>query len=167
MANQPRVENIGFLVTDVARLMRSIFDVRVKDLGLTRSRWRVLAYLMRQDGMTQSELAEQLEISKASLGPHLESLEQQGWLRREADGKDRRAKRIYLTDRVQPAVAHLNAVGARLHHEALGGLDTAERQRLAETLAQVKANLMVLSESAAPVAFVASARRTRVPQERR
>ena len=151
MANEPRVENIGYLVTDVARLMRNIFDERVKDLGLTRSRWRVLAYLMRRDGMTQSELAEQLEISKASLGPHLESLEAQGWLRREADGKDRRAKRIYLTDRVQPAVARLNAVGARLHHEALGGLDAAERQRLAEALAQVKANLMVLSEGVAPV----------------
>jgi len=146
MTNEPRIENIGYLVSDVARLMRGIFDVRVKSLGLTRSRWRVLAYLLRQDGMTQSELAEQLEISKASVGPLLDSLERQGWLRREEDGRDRRAKRVYLTDRVQPLLAQMNAVGAELHRQALGGLDVAERRRLAEALVQVKANLMVLSD---------------------
>jgi DNA-binding MarR family transcriptional regulator len=145
MTAENRVENIGYLATDVARLMRNVFDVRVKGLGLTRSRWRVLAYLLRRDGMTQSELADELEISKASLGPLLDSLERQGWLRREEDERDRRAKRIYLTDRVQPILAEMNAVGAELHRQALAGLDPTARRQLAAALGHVKSNLVLLN----------------------
>ena len=54
--------NFGFVLNDVARLLRTIFDRRVKSLGLTRSQWWVLNYVFRNDGATQSELAEMLEV---------------------------------------------------------------------------------------------------------
>jgi MarR family transcriptional regulator, transcriptional regulator for hemolysin len=46
--------NFGFLVHDVARLLRTTFDRRVRALGLTRSQWWVLNHLFRNDGVTQS-----------------------------------------------------------------------------------------------------------------
>jgi len=58
--------NFGFLLNDVARLMRTTFDRRVKALGFTRSQWWVLNHLFRNDGVTQSELAEILEVKKAT-----------------------------------------------------------------------------------------------------
>ena len=77
--------NFGFVLNDVARLLRTIFDRRVKSLGLTRSQWWVLNHVFRNDGATQSELAEMLEVEKATLGRLLDRLAQKGWIRREAD----------------------------------------------------------------------------------
>ena len=42
--------HIGFLIADVARLMRSSFDRRVKRMGLTRAQWLVLSRLDRHPG---------------------------------------------------------------------------------------------------------------------
>ena len=58
--------NFGFILNDVARLMRTTFDRRVKSLGFTRSQWWVLNHLFRNDGVTQSELADILEVEKAT-----------------------------------------------------------------------------------------------------
>jgi hypothetical protein len=60
--------NFGFILNDVARLLRTTYDRRMKALGLTRSQWWVLTHLYRNDGVTQSELAEILEIEKPTLG---------------------------------------------------------------------------------------------------
>ena len=57
---------LGFLIHDVSRLRRSAFDRVLKPLNVTRAQWWMLAYLSREDGMTQSQLAVG-EI--ASLGP--------------------------------------------------------------------------------------------------
>ena len=49
--------NIGFLIHDVARLMRNLFDKRMSELGLTRSQWWILNYLYFNEGINQSEFA--------------------------------------------------------------------------------------------------------------
>ena len=59
---------LGFLIHDVSRLRRSAFDRCLKPLSVTRSQWWVLAYLSREDGMTQSQLAEELDLGKVAVG---------------------------------------------------------------------------------------------------
>src|SRR4051812_1293987 len=66
---------IGFLISDVARMMRSAFDRRVRRLGLTRSQWLVLSLLHRRPGVSQSELAEMLEVAPAAAGRMIDRLE--------------------------------------------------------------------------------------------
>ena len=41
---------IGYMLSDVARLIRTVFDRRVRDLGLTRAQWLVLTRLYRRPG---------------------------------------------------------------------------------------------------------------------
>jgi DNA-binding MarR family transcriptional regulator len=141
--------NFGFLVNDVARLMRTTYDRRVKALGLTRSQWWVLNHLYRRDGVTQTELAETLEIEKPTLGRLLDRLEAKGWVRRADDATDRRAWRVYLTDEVEPAMRTLRAVAAELRRDALAGLPAADRDRFVDTLLAIKSNL-VRMQSAPP-----------------
>jgi DNA-binding MarR family transcriptional regulator len=133
--------NFGFLLNDVARLMRTVYDRRVKALGLTRSQWWVLNHLYRNDGVTQTELADLLEVEKPTLGRLLDRLEAKGWVRRADDASDRRAWRLYLTDEVEPAMRELRAVAAELRRDALAGLSAAERERFVDTLLAIKANL--------------------------
>ena len=54
--------NLGFLLHDVARLMRKRFEQNARELGLTRSQCSVLAHLARNEGIQQGGLAEILEV---------------------------------------------------------------------------------------------------------
>ncbi len=133
--------NFGFILNDVARLLRTAFDRRVKSLGLTRSQWWVLNHLFRNDGTTQSELADILEIEKATLGRLLDRLEQKGWIQRQADAGDRRAKRVFLTEEVEPALKAMRAAAAELRRDALVGLSAEDQTRFVDALLAVKTNL--------------------------
>jgi MarR family transcriptional regulator, transcriptional regulator for hemolysin len=134
--------NFGFILHDVARLLRTTYDRRVRDLGLTRSQWWVLTHLFRKDGITQSELAEMLELEKPSLGRLLDRLEAKGWVRRAADARDRRAKRVYLTDAAQTPMRVMREIAAGVREDALSGLSAADQESFVDTLLAVKSNLM-------------------------
>jgi DNA-binding MarR family transcriptional regulator len=142
MLREDLSRNFGFLLTDVARLMRTIYDRRVKSLGLTRSQWWVLTHLFRGDGVTQTELADTLEIEKPTLGRLLDRLQAKGWVRREADARDGRVWRVYLTEEVEPAMRTLRTVAAELRRDALAGLSAAERERFVDTLLGIRSNLV-------------------------
>ena len=141
--------NFGFVLHDVARLLRTIFDRRVKTLGLTRSQWWVLQHVFRNHGATQSELAEALEVEKATLGRLLDRLADKGWIRRQADAGDRRAKRIYLTEEGEPAMKAMRAAAADLRREAFAGLSAQEREHLIDCLLDLKENLTRLDAAEA------------------
>ncbi|MEO8628725.1 MAG: MarR family transcriptional regulator [Betaproteobacteria bacterium] len=141
--------NFGFVLHDVARLLRTIFDRRVKSLGLTRSQWWVLHHLFRNDGATQSELAEILEVEKATLGRLLDRLARKGWVRREADSVDRRAKRIYLTEQAEPAMRSMRTAAAQLRRDAFAQLTAQQQEHLIDSLLAVKTSLTRLDASQA------------------
>ena len=133
--------NFGYLVNDVARLMRTVYDRRVRSLGLTRSQWWVLNYIFRHPGVTQSELAAILEVERATLGRLLDRLQAKGWVRREDDARDRRAWRVHLTAAADPMMRKLRQQAFGLRRDALAGLSAAERERFVDTLLAVKTNL--------------------------
>jgi DNA-binding MarR family transcriptional regulator len=64
--SQPE-ESIGFLISDVSRLLRRNFDKRAQKIGLSRAQWQVLAWLKRNEGISQSQLADLLEMSPMTL----------------------------------------------------------------------------------------------------
>ena len=140
--------NFGFIMNDVARLMRTAFDRRVKSLGLTRSQWCVLNHLFRNDGSTQSELADLLEVQKPTLGRLLDRMEQKGWIRREGHSADRRAKRVFLTKEVEPAIKAMRSAAAALRKEALGSLSAQQQEQFVDALLAIKGNLSRLENGA-------------------
>jgi len=100
----PRPEHgFGFLLHDIARLLRKRFDHSAATLGLSRAQWQVLAHLHRHEGINQSGLAEILEIKGVTLGRLVDRLEAAGWVERRADASDRRARRRRSLVRRRPA----------------------------------------------------------------
>ena len=140
--------NFGFLVHDIARLMRMNYDRRVKRLGLTRSQWWVITNLYRNDGLTQSELAETLDIERASLGRLLDRLEANGWVRREPCRKDRRAKRVRLANELGPVMREMRAIAAGLRRDAMSGFAPEEQEAFVDVLLAIKSNLVALNGQA-------------------
>jgi DNA-binding MarR family transcriptional regulator len=134
-------ESIGFLLGDVARLMRRRFDERARLLGVTRAQWKVLFTLSRQEGLNQGALAERIEVEPITLCRMIDRLEEAGLVERRRDPADRRAWRIYLTERAHPVIAELRTLADALFVHAMTGISEADHTHLAATLRTIHANL--------------------------
>ena len=133
--------HIGFLISDVARLMRTAFDRRVRSLGLTRSQWLVINRLHRHAGATQSELAEMLEVEKATAGRMVDRMESKGWVVRRSDAADRRINRLFLTAEADLIQVQLAQIADRTVDDALALLTAGEREQFSQSMRQVKRRL--------------------------
>src|SRR5215207_4244179 len=146
MATDPHTTDwelrLGFLIHDVSRLRRSAFDRCMKPLNVTRSQWWVLAYLSREDGMTQSQLAEELDLGKVAIGGLIDRLEKSGLVRRDADASDRRVNRVFLEPKSKQLIARMRKVSHRMNAQILSGLQDRELESAALTLDAMKANIL-------------------------
>lgn len=139
MNNAP---TLGFILHDVARLLRKRFEQRAKGLGLTRSQWQALAYLNVNEGIHQGGLAEIMEIEAITLVRILDKLEERGWIERRQHPTDRRIWLLYLCDAVRPLIDEMRAIGDATRADALAGLSDAQRDLLLQALTQMKTNLI-------------------------
>lgn len=140
MSKSPET-SLGFVIHDVARLMRWHFDRQAHDLGLTRAQWSVLAHLRRKDGVTQTTLAQLMDIKPITLARHIDRLEQDGWVRRVDDPTDRRAKQVYLTERATPQLEALQRLGQKVRRQALVGISAEDEEKLVSVLVRIRQNL--------------------------
>lgn len=133
---------LGFLVHDVSRLRRVAYDQLMKPLNFTRARWWVLANLSRHDGMMQSQLADVLEVGKASLGAVVEQLESDGWVERRPDPGDRRAKRVYLSTAAHAFIRKMTLEEDQFNQRILRQLSIADREQMIRMLSAIKESLL-------------------------
>ncbi|WP_431305583.1 MarR family winged helix-turn-helix transcriptional regulator [Sediminicoccus sp. BL-A-41-H5] len=136
--------HIGYLITDVARMMRAAFDRRARQIGLTRPQWQVLSRLHRYPGITQTELAEMLEMERATAGRMLDRLERRGWLVRRPDPADRRVNRLHLTAEADGIQAEMGRIATEFLDEMMGGLADEERAVLTAMMERVKQQLQAM-----------------------
>jgi MarR family transcriptional regulator for hemolysin len=141
---------VGAMIADVARLLRTTFDRRVRGLGLTRVQWLGLTRLYRRPGASQSEFADMMEIEKATAGRLIDRLEAKGWVRRTAQNGDRRVKRIHLTPEAKRIHKRLWNIAEANVEDALAGLSARESAQFAGLLARVKKSLVEMVENGAP-----------------
>jgi DNA-binding MarR family transcriptional regulator len=131
----------GFLLHDIARLMRKRFDARVRNAGLTRAQWQVLIVLTRLEGDNQAALADALDLEPITVGRLIDRMEEAGWVERRPDAADRRAHRLYITERARPMMARIETVADELLNEAFVGLSSDERDGLLDLLVRIRGNL--------------------------
>ncbi|MCC7271203.1 MAG: MarR family transcriptional regulator [Alphaproteobacteria bacterium] len=136
--------HLGFLLHDVARLLRKRFDRRARLLGLSRAQWSVLAHLSRNEGIHQGGLAEILEVEPITLARLIDRLEAAGLVERRPDDRDRRLKRLFPTRAAAPVLERMRALGAATREEALEGIPPDARERLIDVLGTMKCNLLGL-----------------------
>ncbi len=139
----PQDVRIGFLVHDVSRMRRTLFDQAMKPLGITRSQWWVLSQLSRQprEGMLQTDLARDLDVGKVTVGGLIDRLEASGSVVRQPDATDRRAKRIVITAQGRSILKQMITVGHDLNQVILAGLSLQEIEIAEHALSVMKDNL--------------------------
>jgi DNA-binding MarR family transcriptional regulator len=138
---QPPPNTFCFLLSDAARLMRKRFEQNARELGLTRAQWQALAYLARNEGVSQCALADMLDIEPITLGRTIDRLAAQGLVERRPHDKDRRAWRLYLREAALPLLEAIAPISEETRQEALAGVSEEDRATLIRLLEAARANL--------------------------
>ena len=133
--------SLGFLLGDSSRLLRKRFDRLARSFGMTRAQWGVIAVLRRDEGINQTAMADIMDIEPITLGRHIDRLEEAGWVERRPDPDDRRAWRIFLTDKVQPVLEEMENIAIEVRNDAMVDFSSMERERFIDNLIRVKSNL--------------------------
>ncbi len=137
----------GFLVTDVTRLMRKLFDRRAQKFDLTRAQWRALKRLHHGEGITQNELAEFLEMEPIAVGRVIDRLQKAGFIERRADPSDRRVWRLHLLPKAHAVVGDMEQISGELFRQAQRGISAAEMKSMMGVLTRMKDNLNALDDA--------------------
>jgi DNA-binding MarR family transcriptional regulator len=126
-----------------------MFDRIVRNLGTSRSQWWVLAFLSRDDGSPQTNLANELDVGKVALGGLVDRLEAAGMVERRPDPIDRRVKRVFLTRDGRKLVARHKELDKTVNEIISRGISVADLDVTMRTLEIMKTNLLsALSENA-------------------
>jgi DNA-binding MarR family transcriptional regulator len=132
----------GYRLADNSRQLRRLFDERVRGLGLTGPQARLLLALDRHPNENQVFYAERLEIEPITLTRIVDRLEDAGWIERQSDPSDRRARILHLTDKSRSIIGRLRASVEALFEAMLHGFDPAERVLFDSLLDRIAANIV-------------------------
>jgi len=141
--------NFLFTLGEVQRLVRAYADKEAARFGITRAQWAVLAKVERNEGMKQTELAEQMEMQPITLTRLIDKLCDSDWIERRGDTTDRRVNRLYLRKAGRALLGKLSGLRSELTATALDGIHPADALRLLAQLEQIKENVRNAIQTAA------------------
>jgi DNA-binding MarR family transcriptional regulator len=135
-----RIE-LGFLLGEVSRLLRAAFDREMASIGLTRSKWHALVYVLRLEGPSQAELADALEIARPTVGALVDQLESLGYVERQRDLQDRRVWRVVPTELARQRAEQLAEAAERVASDAFRSIAPEDLAAAIALLSRVRENL--------------------------
>jgi DNA-binding MarR family transcriptional regulator len=135
--------DLGFRLFDLSRALRRRFLALAKVDGqvLSRVDWQALFHIEQNEGLSQTKLAQLLEVEPVTLVKQLDRLEKAGLIERRDHPNDRRAHALYLTETAGPLLDRMHAIGRQVHEEALADLDAEEQAALSRLLTRVRATM--------------------------
>jgi MarR family transcriptional regulator for hemolysin len=133
---------LGYLIFDVAKLMRRRFEEEARSHGVTLPQWRALAQVAYADSISQVALAQAIDADQMTVSGVLDRLEKRGLITREADPSDSRAKLVRVTDTGLAIVETARAAGTAMYEAALVGVATDQTAIATAVLQQMRENLL-------------------------
>jgi DNA-binding MarR family transcriptional regulator len=140
-------------LVESSRLLRNYIDHRAKGRGSTRAQWIVLFRLRQQEGLSQVDLADVLELQPISLVRLLDRLVEHGLLERRPDPKDRRANRLFLTAAGRRLVDDLDSLRDSIATDVLQEIPDAAMETSLKTLVDVKDRIKGFGASRGDIAI--------------
>lgn len=134
-------EALSFRFDEIVRQLSRRLDARLEAHELSRTQWRMLAYVIRHHGMTQSELARVLELERASVGQTIDIMERKQLVRRTPSPDDRRVWRIEATEKAQALIPALRPIIDRIFDQMFAGISEAEIEQLHDLLDRLLTNI--------------------------
>lgn len=134
-------DELVFLLEEVPRRLRQAFDGALRYFGLTRTQWRTLGYVFRSEGLTQTELAQCVELERASIGQAIDRLEELNYVERRKSLDDRRVWKIYLLPAALELIPKLRQEADAVYEKMFKDIAQSDKAHLWQTLRHLSANL--------------------------
>lgn len=135
------LDALTFRFEDLPRQLRRIIDEALAGHDLSRTQWRLLAYTLREEGLTQTELARLLEVERASAGLAIDALEKKGLVARRQHPDDRRVWRIVPTDAARQLIGELRDMVDEVYAQLFDGFSESELSALGGFLERMARNI--------------------------
>lgn len=136
-----RQEGLGYLVRLAHRGFLRTLAARLAPHNITASQWTTLRALWDEDGYSQVDLAQRINVEKASLTSVLDALERRGLAQRLRSAEDRRVWNVQLTKAGRDLKKDLLPYAAEVNALASSGLSKAEVDEFRRILQKVISNL--------------------------
>ena len=137
MPGPPATTPIGLQLSRTARVVTQAFDRAMAAEGSTVATWQVLVLIRSRKWGQQSQMADAIGISGATLTHHLNALERHGLVRRWREEGNRRVQRTELTDDGIALFDRLRKVAARHDQRLRSNLSDEEAATLRELLGKL------------------------------
>ena len=139
-------------LVESSRFLRNYIDHRAKGRGTTRAQWIVLFRLRDQEGLSQVDLADVLELQPISLVRLLDRLVEHGLVERKHDPRDRRANRLFLTSAGRQLADDLDSLRESIATDVLQDVPDAAIEISLKTLIDIKERIKTFAEPSDSVA---------------
>lgn len=113
---------------------------------LYRGQELILAQLWQQDGLTPSELAEQLLVQPATITNALQAMERSSMVERRRASHDQRVVQVFLTPTGRASQAPVEAIWRTVEQCAFSDFSDDEERELHRLLSKLNTNLTRLAE---------------------
>lgn len=129
------------LLAQFSQMYRTAMDSFTDQVDMHRGQAMLLCAVVKQDGLTQSELGEQLRVQGATITNMLQKLEEAQFVVRRRDDEDNRLVRVYVTETGRAKEKRLLQQLSHLEERILNGISEEERARLRQLMWQMIENM--------------------------
>jgi DNA-binding MarR family transcriptional regulator len=129
---------LAYVSAHLARLLAIRTRDALTPFGLLPAQFTAIAEIAQDEGLTQKQLVERLDLEQPGVARTLGTMEKDGWIRRR---DTERGQGLFLTPKASAALAPALAAIERLNDRALGELSRTERANLLDELGEVIAGL--------------------------
>jgi DNA-binding MarR family transcriptional regulator len=116
------------------------FNDRLRPLGLSAGQVPVLMLLYKEQNIMQETLVRHYQIDKGTIARAVKKLEDAGFIRRITDPDNRRAVRLFLTEKGEQVAPMLRAINREWEELVCSGLSKSEREILTTLMRTVAEN---------------------------
>ncbi len=132
---------LGYLLVQVCKAHRNRVQARLSEIGLYAGQEMILMRLCQEQGVTQSQLVDDLCVEPPTVTKMLQRMESVGLVERRQDSEDARVSRVYLTPHGEAVEVELRSIWQELEMQTTAGLSDMEQALLRRLLVQLYSNL--------------------------
>ncbi len=135
-----RMDSATYLASLLAKSFSRALQERSLKLGFAPGQFPVLLELWTEEGLTQKQLLDRLDVEQATMANTLSRMERDGLILRKKHPGDKRAQLIFLTDKARAMEAGAKEAALAADRSRLSGFRQFERELLLEYMRKAIAN---------------------------
>lgn len=127
-----RTDSPTYLASQLARGFSRALQLRATRLGFSPGQFPILLELWSEEGLTQKQLLERVDVEQATMANTLARMERDGLIERKPHPKDKRAQLVYLTDKAREMKDEALSAAAEADQSLFQGFRRFEKELMLE-----------------------------------